>query len=176
MIKPIPFPIQIPQNASTQAANNRQRRVNTAGEILPKLAPQGYVPESGTLTLTQAHALLQQRTVRGIQFRYRYQDADWWDTVMIVGDQYRLIRIRTTSAVDRRISEWERIPKRTHRWTLGEGSGWPGWNAALYGVRWQAQRDTALPIRAPSHRDFHSHCHANFQSGVAGKSPSRRTL
>lgn len=64
------------------------------GEILPKLAPQGYVPESGTLTLTQAHSLLQQRAVRGIQFRYRYQDADWWDTVMIVGDHYRLVRIR----------------------------------------------------------------------------------
>ncbi len=63
-------------------------------EILPKLAPQGYVPENKSLTLAEARELLQQRTVRGMQFRYRYEDADWWDTIMIVGEQYRLVRIR----------------------------------------------------------------------------------
>jgi len=63
-------------------------------EILPKLAPQGYVPENESLTLAEGRELLQQRTVRGMQFRYRYEDADWWDTIMIIGDQYRLVRIR----------------------------------------------------------------------------------
>lgn len=63
-------------------------------EILPKLAPQGYAPENRSLSLAEARELLQRRTVRGMQFRYRYDNAEWWDTIMIVGDHYRLVRIR----------------------------------------------------------------------------------
>jgi hypothetical protein len=44
--------------------------------------------------LADARELIATRAVRGLQLRYRYQDADWWDTLMLVGDHFRLIRIR----------------------------------------------------------------------------------
>lgn len=63
-------------------------------EIIPKFAAQGYVAESGAVTLDVARRMLSERTVRGLQIRYRYEGAEWWDTLMIVGLQYRLVRIR----------------------------------------------------------------------------------
>lgn len=63
-------------------------------EIIPKYAARGHVPDTAAVTLTQARELLATRAVRGLQLRYRYEDADWWDTLMIVGEQFRLVRIR----------------------------------------------------------------------------------
>jgi hypothetical protein len=63
-------------------------------EINAKFAAQGHVPESGELTLAEARNLLVQRAARGVQIRYRYDDADWWDTIMVHGHAYRLVRIR----------------------------------------------------------------------------------
>ena len=63
-------------------------------EIIPKVAARGQVPDTASLTLAQARELLAARAVRGLQIRYRYEGADWWDTLMLVGDQFRLVRIR----------------------------------------------------------------------------------
>lgn len=63
-------------------------------EILPKYAAQGHVLETGQVTLAQARELLSTRAVRGLQLRYRYEGADWWDTLMQDGDRYRIVRIR----------------------------------------------------------------------------------
>jgi hypothetical protein len=63
-------------------------------EIVPKYAAQGHVPETAQVTLAQARELLSARAVRGLQLRYRYEDADWWDTVMVLGEQFRVVRIR----------------------------------------------------------------------------------
>ena len=63
-------------------------------EIIPKFAARGHVSDTATVTLAQARELLAARAVRGLQLRYRYEDADWWDTLMLVGDQFRLVRIR----------------------------------------------------------------------------------
>lgn len=63
-------------------------------EIIPKQSAQGYAPETGTLTLDDARQLLRTRTVRGLQIRYRHDGADWWDTLMLAGETFRLIRIR----------------------------------------------------------------------------------
>lgn len=63
-------------------------------DILPKYAARGAVPEAASVTLAQARELLLTRAVRGLQLRYRYDGADWWDTVMVVGDQFRVVRIR----------------------------------------------------------------------------------
>lgn len=63
-------------------------------EIIPKQSAQGYAPETGTLTLDDARQLLRARTVRGLQIRYRHDGADWWDTLMVVGENFRLVRIR----------------------------------------------------------------------------------
>lgn len=63
-------------------------------EIIPKFAARGYVPDTAAVTLPQARELLAARAVRGLQLRYRYEGADWWDTLMLVGNQFRLVRIR----------------------------------------------------------------------------------
>ncbi len=63
-------------------------------EIIPKAAAQGYVTENAVLTLDDARRLLAERTVRGLQIRYRYDGADWWDTLMVLPEGWRLVRIR----------------------------------------------------------------------------------
>lgn len=63
-------------------------------EILPKFAAQQYVPEAAAVTLAQAREWLATRAVRGLQLRYRYDGADWWDTLMQDGNRYRIVRIR----------------------------------------------------------------------------------
>ena len=63
-------------------------------EILPKYAAQGHVPDRAGVTLTEARTLLASQAVRGLQLRYRYDGADWWDTLMLAGDRYRVVRIR----------------------------------------------------------------------------------
>lgn len=63
-------------------------------EIIPKFAARGQVPDTASVTLAQARELLVARAVRGLQLRYRYENADWWDTLMLAGDQFRLVRIR----------------------------------------------------------------------------------
>lgn len=63
-------------------------------EILPKYSAQGCVPNTVGVSLTEARALLATRTVRGLQLRYRYEGADWWDTLMVAGEGYRVVRIR----------------------------------------------------------------------------------
>lgn len=63
-------------------------------EIIPKLAPRAHAPESPVLTLDDARAVLAARSVRGLQLRYRYDGATWWDTLMNTGTEWRLVRIR----------------------------------------------------------------------------------
>jgi hypothetical protein len=63
-------------------------------EILPKYAEQQRVGDASHVTLAQARELLGTRAVRALQLRYRYENADWWDTVMIAGDRFRVVRIR----------------------------------------------------------------------------------
>jgi hypothetical protein len=63
-------------------------------EIIPKFAARGHVPDTAAVTLAEARELITTRAVRGLQLRYRYEGADWWDTLMLVGDQFRLVRIR----------------------------------------------------------------------------------
>ncbi len=63
-------------------------------EILPKYAAQGRVPDVVSVSLAEARTLLATRAVRGLQLRYRYDGADWWDTLMLAGDRYRVVRIR----------------------------------------------------------------------------------
>jgi hypothetical protein len=46
------------------------------------------------LGLAEALAVVEQRAARGVQIRYRYQGAQWWDTLMIQPGGVRLVRIR----------------------------------------------------------------------------------
>lgn len=63
-------------------------------EIIPKFALRGYVPDTASVTLAHARELIATRAIRGLQLRYHYEDADWCDTLMLAGDQFRLVRIR----------------------------------------------------------------------------------
>lgn len=49
---------------------------------------------AGPQRLDEAHAMLAERTVRGVQIRYRYDGAAWCDTLMPVAHGVRLVRIR----------------------------------------------------------------------------------
>lgn len=69
-------------------------------EIIPKYATRGHVPDVAGVTLAQARELLATRAVRGLQLRYRYENADWWDTLMVIGDKCRLVRIRHDFSAD----------------------------------------------------------------------------
>ena len=78
-------------------------------DIIPKFAARSHVPDTAAITLAQARELLATRAVRGLQFRYRYEDADWWDTLMLIGDQFRLVRIRHDFSAEG-VSHGERGP------------------------------------------------------------------
>lgn len=64
-------------------------------EVIPKYAATGHVAEAPALTLEDGRRLLLDGSARAVQFRYRFENADWWDTVMVLPDgQFRLVRIR----------------------------------------------------------------------------------
>ena len=64
-------------------------------EIIPKFTAAGLVPDTAALTLDDGRRLLLDGGARAVQFRYRYEGADWWDTVMALpGGQFRLVRIQ----------------------------------------------------------------------------------
>lgn len=63
-------------------------------EILPKYAAQGRVPDAAAISLDQARELLADRRVRGLQLRYHYDGAEWWDTLLVAEGRFRIVRIR----------------------------------------------------------------------------------
>lgn len=63
-------------------------------EIIPKHGAQNHVPEQSHLTLAQAQELLRTRGVRAMQVRYRFDAGEWWDTIMVLPEGFRLVRIR----------------------------------------------------------------------------------
>ena len=62
-------------------------------EIILKTGP-GSADDLSQPTLDEAAQLLLERCVRGVQIRYRYDDALWMDTLMPVAEGTRLVRIR----------------------------------------------------------------------------------
>lgn len=62
-------------------------------EVIPKFTQRGYVPE-GPMNIQEARNLLLFRSARGVQIRYHYDGADWWDTIMVVPEGFRLVRIQ----------------------------------------------------------------------------------
>ena len=69
--------------------------LTTCTEILSvqvKALPNTQVGDAIT-NLQAAAQLLLAGEVRGVQIRYRYQGAEWCDTIMNVAAPYRLIRV-----------------------------------------------------------------------------------
>lgn len=65
----------------------------TVDEIVVKSGP-GRVVETMAPALADVEALLATRQVRGVQIRYRHDGAQWWDTLLVVADGVRLVRMR----------------------------------------------------------------------------------
>ncbi|MCW5755578.1 MAG: hypothetical protein KIT24_12795 [Phycisphaeraceae bacterium] len=55
---------------------------------------RGMVGDAARATLADVRRLLGERSVRGVQIRYVYDDARWLDTLMVVPEGIRLIRVR----------------------------------------------------------------------------------
>lgn len=64
-------------------------------DVTAKLAATQMVPQR-KLTLDDAHALIRTRGVRGVQIRYLYDGSEWWDTIIVNGDEVRVVRIQHT--------------------------------------------------------------------------------
>lgn len=64
-------------------------------DIIPKFAATGHVPDTAALTIDDARHMLLSGTARAVQLRYRFENADWWDTIMALpGGGFRLVRIQ----------------------------------------------------------------------------------
>jgi hypothetical protein len=64
-------------------------------DVTAKLAATRMVPQQ-RLTLDDAHELIRTRGVRGVQIRYLYDGSEWWDTIIVNGDEVRVVRIQHT--------------------------------------------------------------------------------
>lgn len=62
--------------------------------VVPKMGP-GYVSPS-TVGLEDGYGLLRSGQVLGLQIRYRFDGAEWWDTLMVRNGVVRLVRIEQT--------------------------------------------------------------------------------
>lgn len=50
--------------------------------------------DEGVVTLRTARAGLESNAVQGVQIRYRFAGAEWWDTLIRTPSGVRLVRIR----------------------------------------------------------------------------------
>lgn len=65
-------------------------------EVVEVITKGGAVDRAtpGRLTLETAEELLRTGAVRGVQVRYRYEDAEWWDTILALPRGFRVVRIQ----------------------------------------------------------------------------------
>ena len=61
-------------------------------EVIVRHVAAGYVGPQ-RVSLKHARRLVQERAVRGVQIRYVYDEAEWWDTLMVLPTGVRIIRI-----------------------------------------------------------------------------------
>jgi len=61
-------------------------------EVIVKRAA-GYVGDD-RVSLDEARQLISDGAVRGVQIRYVYDGAQWWDTLMLTPAGIRIVRIR----------------------------------------------------------------------------------
>ena len=72
------------------------RDIGTLGEGLEVVTKGGQVARAtpGPVSLDEAHDRLRGRELRAVQFRYRFDKDEWWDTVTAVPNGFKLVRIR----------------------------------------------------------------------------------
>jgi hypothetical protein len=62
-------------------------------DVLIKGAPEKYA-EEGPFSLEEGRALFSAGTVRGLQIRYLWNGAEWWDTLMRGAQGVRIVRVQ----------------------------------------------------------------------------------
>lgn len=62
-------------------------------EIIVKRDPRSQTPDA-THTLDEARQMLEEGAAMGIQLRYSYDGAQWWDTLIRTPAGIRIVRIR----------------------------------------------------------------------------------
>lgn len=62
-------------------------------DVLVKGAARSHAGE-GPVDLARAEHLLLSGAIRGVQLRYRHRGEEWWDTILALGDRYRVVRMR----------------------------------------------------------------------------------
>lgn len=62
-------------------------------EVVPKIADRTEVT-GAKVSLAEGQALLAEGRARGLQVRYRFEGAEWWDTLLRTPRGIRLVRIR----------------------------------------------------------------------------------
>jgi hypothetical protein len=66
-------------------------------QVVPKAAARRHVlPE--TLPLQAAAESLLAGELRGVQVRYVHEGQEWWDTLLALGDSYRIVRVAQGAA------------------------------------------------------------------------------
>lgn len=70
------------------------RALTQVDEVIVKRGPGRIGDDAGAYTLDDAERLLRERAVRAVQIRYRHDGARWWDTLTIVPEGVRLVRVR----------------------------------------------------------------------------------
>ncbi len=66
-----------------------------AAEVLAVMAKGGATDRAhgGALSLEEGRQLFVSKKVKGLQIRYRYEDSEWWDTLMHTPGGVRIVRI-----------------------------------------------------------------------------------
>ncbi|HYG22982.1 MAG TPA: hypothetical protein VEH04_09385 [Verrucomicrobiae bacterium] len=62
-------------------------------EVIPRASRHQMVAER-TLTLEEAKEKILSGAINGLQIRYRYEGAEWWDTLLRLPQGVRIVRIR----------------------------------------------------------------------------------
>jgi hypothetical protein len=68
-------------------------------EIVFKGSAEQMTPEPAEASLARARTALRERTVFGVQLRYRFGATEWWDTLIPMPGGVRLVRIDHGAAV-----------------------------------------------------------------------------
>ncbi len=78
-----------------ETLNQLFRDLEGASEVLAVMAKGGGRDRAhgGALTLEEGRELFLSKQVKGLQIRYRYEGAEWWDTLMHTPGGVRIIRI-----------------------------------------------------------------------------------
>lgn len=69
------------------------RRCTHLIEVIVKHGPRAQIPDA-TYTLDDAQQLLEDGSVMGVQLRYSYDGAQWWDTLIRKQAAIHIVRIR----------------------------------------------------------------------------------